>query len=696
MASSSSANSLLAAAAALSRSGDHAAAADVARKAVASAPGNGQVSAGAAAILRAAGQMNEALSCYRSAYSAEPENIDVALGLGTIPLDLNAAGEARRILSQAAAAAPDSLPAGFHLALCLLKLGDREAAVGEIARLEGLFRGDANIVQLKSLAGRLFGIESYIIEVNRPILERDPHNASAVSELLMAISDPAERSSLKARLELICRRQPSATKEWKTLAAARWGDEGYESAVETLEEGIRCTGDSALRLYCALTLPKVPLSTNQIDISRATMNRHLDALIAEKHPPQNLLKSVNKTALHLAYHGRHDKELQRKIAAAHLAISPDLHWTAPHCGRPRLSPKLRIGFLSAHLHRHAVGSLMGSLVRDLDPAHFESFVIRFAPAPDSEAKAIDSAASATLVLPPSIMAARSAIAELELDFLLYPDIGMEPFGYYLGLARLARVQGVWPGHPITTGLPEMDVFFSSTLSEPPDGDDHYSEKLIRLSKLPAYTLGRSPNLGEGHVAKLGLSPRDRIYACPVMIYKFHPDIDLQFARILRKDPHAKIVVVGTEGYWFEALYQRFSDAMPDVVDRIIVLPWLNKQEFFTLIKRADVVLDTVHFGGGNTCLDAFAVGTPVVTQPGRFYRGRATMAKYRQMGIDGLVAGSEQEYVDLAVTTANDASFRSAQNAAIQENYHKLLMPPGLLDEYQDTFATLVAAAGCR
>ena len=110
MASSSSANSLLATAAALSRSGDHAAAADVARKAVASAPGNGQVSAGAAAILRAAGQMNEALSCYRSAYSAEPENIDVALGLGTILLDLNAAGEARRILSQAAAAAPDSLP----------------------------------------------------------------------------------------------------------------------------------------------------------------------------------------------------------------------------------------------------------------------------------------------------------------------------------------------------------------------------------------------------------------------------------------------------------------------------------------------------------------------------------------------------------------------------------------------------------
>ena len=693
---SSSASTLLATAAALSSRGDHTAAADAARKAVASAPGNGHVSAGAAAILRTAGHLSEALSCYRSAYSAQPGNIDVTLGLGTTLLDLNAPGEARGILFQAVAALPGSLAAGFHMALCLLKLGDQEAAVGEISRLEGLFRNDANVVQLKSLAGRLFGIKSYIIEVNRPILERDPQTATAVGELLTAISDPAERNTLKERLELICRRKPGTAKEWKTLAVARWGDEGYERAIETLEEGVRCTGDSSLRLYCALTLPKVPLSLKQIDISRTNMNRHLDALINEKHPPQNLLKSVNKTAMHLAYHGRHDKDLQRKIAAAHLAVSPDLRWTAPHCSHPRQSSKLRIGFLSAHLHRHAVGSLMGSLMRDLDPAHFESFVIRFAPAPDNEGQAIGSAAKATLILPPSIEAARNAIAELELDFLLYADIGMEPFGYYLALSRLARVQGVWPGHPITTGLPDMDVFFSSVLSEPADGDDHYSEKLIRLSKLPAYTLGRSPNLEQDHLSKFGFSPKDRIYACPVMIYKFHPELDLRFAQILRKDPHAKIVVVGMEGYWFEALYQRFSDAMPDVVDRIIVLSWLNKQEFFALMTRADVVLDTIHFGGGNTCFDAFAVGTPVVTQPGRFYRGRATMAKYRQMDIDGLVAGSEQEYVDLAVTVANNDSFRSVQSAAIRENYHKLLMPPGLLDEYQDTFAALVAGAEYR
>jgi len=39
--------------------------------------------------------------------------------------------------------------------------------------------------------------------------------------------------------------------------------------------------------------------------------------------------------------------------------------------------------------------------------------------------------------------------------------------------------------------------------------------------------------------------------------------------------------------------------------------------FLHLQALADVLLDTIHFGGGNTSLEAFAFGTPVVTLPGR-------------------------------------------------------------------------------
>ena len=53
---------------------------------------------------------------------------------------------------------------------------------------------------------------------------------------------------------------------------------------------------------------------------------------------------------------------------------------------------------------------------------------------------------------------QQVIAGLKLHVLLYADICMEPFTYFLAYSRLAPVQAVTHGHPSTTGLPELDYF----------------------------------------------------------------------------------------------------------------------------------------------------------------------------------------------------------------------------------------------
>src|SRR3546814_8369575 len=67
-----------------------------------------------------------------------------------------------------------------------------------------------------------------------------------------------------------------------------------------------------------------------------------------------------------------------------------------------------------------------------------------------------------------------------LDLLLYTDIGMNAFSYFLAFARLAPVQCVTWGHPDTTGIPALDYFISNDLAEPEDAESHYSERLVRL------------------------------------------------------------------------------------------------------------------------------------------------------------------------------------------------------------------------
>lgn len=45
------------------------------------------------------------------------------------------------------------------------------------------------------------------------------------------------------------------------------------------------------------------------------------------------------------------------------------------------------------------------------------------------------------------------------------------------------------------------------------------------------------------------------------------------------------------------------------------------------------MLDSLHWSGGNTTLDALASGLPIVTLPGEFMRGRQTAAMLNLIGV---------------------------------------------------------------
>jgi CRISPR-associated protein Csy1 len=93
------------------------------------------------------------------------------------------------------------------------------------------------------------------------------------------------------------------------------------------------------------------------------------------------------------------------------------------------------------------------------------------------------------------------------------------------------------------------------------------------------------------------------------------------------------------------------------------LPRLAAGDFRRALATADVVLDTIHWSGGNTSLDALAAGTPIVTLPGRFMRGRQTAAMLAMAGLPELVAAGPDEYVRIAV----EAAGRRDRNADLRE-----------------------------
>ena len=88
------------------------------------------------------------------------------------------------------------------------------------------------------------------------------------------------------------------------------------------------------------------------------------------------------------------------------------------------------------------------------------------------------------------------------------------------------------------------------------------------------------------------------------------------------------------------------------------------------------MVDTVHWSGGNTSLDALAAGTPVVTTRGRFMRGRQTAAMLEALDLGGLVAADLPAAARTAIEVASQPDLRAELAAAIRARREALFARP--------------------
>jgi predicted O-linked N-acetylglucosamine transferase (SPINDLY family) len=360
-----------------------------------------------------------------------------------------------------------------------------------------------------------------------------------------------------------------------------------------------------------------------------------------------------------------DRVLQEKMAAVCLKACPSLGWQAPGLGdHARGDGRLRVGIVSRYLASHTIGNLTRGFVEGLDRERFEVVVIQAGGEQDAMATAIAAAADTAVRLPRQLRPARQMVADMGLDILFYPDIGMDPFTYFLAYARLAPTQLTTWGHPVTTGLPTIDWFVSADGLEPDGAEAHYTERLARLSRLP--TSYRAPDSSRVPAdpaecrRRLGIRADGTLYVCAQSLFKLHPDNDAVFGEILRRDPTGQLVLLeGQSARWSATLAARFGRVFPEALGRVWFMPRQSSDNYLTLLRAADAVLDPLHWTGGNSTYEAFALGAPIVTWQGAFMRGRVTAAAARQAGVPDMIAADTAQYVELALRLAHDPAWRA-------------------------------------
>ena len=207
--------------------------------------------------------------------------------------------------------------------------------------------------------------------------------------------------------------------------------------------------------------------------------------------------------------------------------------------------------------------------------------------------------------------------------------------------------------------------------EPPDGDSHYSEKLVRLPGIGTrYAMPVVPE--ESDRARFGLAADVPLLLCPQSLFKIHPEDDMRITRVLAAVPSARLVVF--EGR-HPSLTQKFRTRLRsagavagvDVDARINVLPQCGHEDYLRINACCDAMLDTSRWSGGNTALDALACALPIVTLPGRFMRGRQSMAMLQQTGVPELIARDDDDYVAIATTLATGAEWRETLRGRIRD-----------------------------
>ena len=607
------------------------------------------------------GQLDAAAAQFRAVLQRESGDADVYFNLGVVERQREHFDDARWCFQQALARNPSYSEAS-------LLLGHVERSVGNLAAAIAHYRRAAEL---------------------GPNLAK---NWRALGQAVLSRNDPPEAIAALTRATVL---DANDATSWAELGNAYEANSEADRAVQCFENAAAVSHDRSWSVKAALTLPVIIESTAAIELARAQLDRNLAQLSEQAFDVCDPVVTVKTPAFALAYHGRNDREFQSRIAQLVARVTPSLSYVAPHCRRQltRLQRRIRIGFISTNFREHTIGKLNAGMIQRFDRRRFEVIVLRFAGAEDGMSRQIVDSGERSLTLPHALDAARMVIAEEELDVLFYTDIGIAPLTYYLAHARLAQVQCVTWGHPLTTGIPAVDYFVSSDALETPGSEDQYTEQLVRLPRLANYYFRPSPPASTWTRLDYGFGDGQTVYACLQSPFKLHPDDDEVFAAILDADPAGILLLLESPfRHWTEIVQARFARSMPHLAHRIRFVPQQPPDEFSKLLSLVDALLDPLHFGGGETTYQSFAVGAPVVTLPSRFLRGRITAALYRQLGVDAVIATDVNDYVAKALRLANDRPWRKMISDAISDQspaiYENLAGVNALEDFLEQTFST--------
>jgi len=328
----------------------------------------------------------------------------------------------------------------------------------------------------------------------------------------------------------------------------------------------------------------------------------------------------------------------------------------PHC-------RLRIGYISPDFFTHSVSYFIEAPLYYHDSNNVEIFIYSNVSKPDRKTarfKCFDSVKTHWReIVGESTLVVCQKILQDKIDILV--ELAGHTAGNRLDVmaAQPAPIQVTWIGYPNTTGLSTIDYRLTDNIVDPENTVQKFTEELWRLPKcflcytpsvdappcsnqLPAWNNGYCITFGSFNV-----------------LAKIQANTIALWSRILHLVPNSRLLLKAKPfaSSFARRRFECIFEAVGVSSDRLDLLPLLpetrNHLETYSLV---DICLDPFPYAGTTTTCEALYMGVPVVSlsAAGRNHAHSVGETLLRSIGHPELVAHSEEEYVNIAVSLAND------------------------------------------
>jgi len=233
---------------------------------------------------------------------------------------------------------------------------------------------------------------------------------------------------------------------------------------------------------------------------------------------------------------------------------------------------------------------------------------------------------------------------------------------YIFAGRVAPIQISNIGYPGTSGSEFIDYLISDPYSVSQQSRRFFTEKIAFVPS--GYTYDKKRQICENpiHRSFYGLPDNCFIFTCQNGCQKITPEVFNIWMKILNAVPNSVLWLLKPNSTAItnlkkEAGLRGVHQSRLIFTEREIVSvdKELNRiSRYLSSYQLADLFIDTWPYNAGTTAVDALWAGTPVLTKFGDAASSRMTYCALNQIDVPELITCTAQEYMELAVSLAND------------------------------------------